>query len=118
MRWLWDLEGFEQHGPAAGRVSNQPSGLLLSARVPTSRNVYRGCCRSCRIPAGRFAFYADLERIRKGRPAAAGRQSPNVVLCQPGDGLGMHCAQPENQPFPAVFALITEVPLCFIFLPG
>ena len=21
----------------------------------------------------------------------------SVVLCQPGDGLGMHCAQPENQ---------------------
>ena len=30
----------------------------------------------------------------------------SVVLCQPGDGLGMHCAQPENQPFPAVFSLI------------
>ena len=30
----------------------------------------------------------------------------SVVLCQPGDGLGMNCAQPENQPFPAVFALI------------
>ena len=25
------------------RVSNQPSGLLLSARVPIFRNVYRGC---------------------------------------------------------------------------
>ena len=30
----------------------------------------------------------------------------SVVLYQPGDGLGMHCAQPENQPFPAIFALI------------
>ena len=30
----------------------------------------------------------------------------SVVLCQPGDSLGMHCAQPENQPFPAVFALL------------
>ena len=30
----------------------------------------------------------------------------SVVLCQPGDGLGMHRAQPENQPFPTVFALI------------
>ena len=26
-----------------GRVSNQPSGLLLSLRVPTRRNVYQGC---------------------------------------------------------------------------
>ena len=33
----------------AGRASNQPSGLLLSARVPTSRNVYRGDFRFCRI---------------------------------------------------------------------
>ena len=30
----------------------------------------------------------------------------SVVLCQPGDGLGMHRAQPANQPLPAVFALI------------
>ena len=27
-------------------VSNQPSGLLLSPRVPTRRNVYRGSCKS------------------------------------------------------------------------
>ena len=38
---------------------------------------------SCRIPAGRFAFYADLERIRKGRPAAAGSQSPSGALASP-----------------------------------
>ena len=36
-----------QPGRAAARsaVSNQPSGLLLSPRVPIFRNVYRGCCR-------------------------------------------------------------------------
>ena len=28
-----------------GRVSNQPSGLLLSPRFPTRRNVYRDDCR-------------------------------------------------------------------------
>ena len=35
-----------QPGRAAARsaVSNQPSGLLLSPRVPIFRNVYRGCC--------------------------------------------------------------------------
>ena len=38
---------------------------------------------SCRIPAGRFAFYADLEKIRKGRPAAAGSQSPSGALASP-----------------------------------
>ena len=34
------------------------------------------------------------------------RHVASAVLCQPGDGLGMHCAQPENQPLPAVLALI------------
>ena len=57
MRWLWDLEGFEQHGPAAGRASNQPSGLLLSARVQTSRNVYRGDFRFRRIVLCDAAFF-------------------------------------------------------------
>ena len=31
---------------AYSAASNQPSGLLLSPRVPTRRNVYRGSCRS------------------------------------------------------------------------
>ena len=30
---------------ARSAASNQPSGLLLSPRVPIFRNVYRGCCR-------------------------------------------------------------------------
>ena len=34
------------------------------------------------------------------------RHVASAVLCQPGDGLGMHRAQPENQSLPAVFALI------------
>ena len=41
----------------AGRASNQPSGLLLSARVPTSRNVYRGDFRFCRIVLYDAAFF-------------------------------------------------------------
>ena len=41
-----------------GKISQRNPSLLLRARVPTSRNVYRGrCC--CRIPAGRFAFYPE-----------------------------------------------------------
>ena len=31
---------------AHSAASNQPSGLLLSPRVPTRRNVYRGSCKS------------------------------------------------------------------------
>ena len=41
-----------------GKISQRNPSLLLRARVPTSRNVYRGrCC--CRIPAGRFVFYPE-----------------------------------------------------------
>ena len=40
-----------------GRARNQPSGLLLSARVPTSRNVYRGDFRFCRIVLYDAAFF-------------------------------------------------------------
>ena len=39
------------------RASNQPSGLLLSARVPTSRNVYRGDFRFYRIVLYDAAFF-------------------------------------------------------------
>ena len=39
---------------ARSAVSNQPSGLLLSPRVPRVRNVYRGCgCLSANAQ-GRF----------------------------------------------------------------
>ena len=41
----------------AGRASNQPGGLLLSARVPTSRNIYRGDFRFCRIVLYDAAFF-------------------------------------------------------------
>ena len=47
-----------------GRVSNQPSGLLLSPRFPTARNVYRDDCR----------FVVDgtgLEQQRRRPPPAA-----------------------------------------------
>ena len=70
--WMLDPEGFEKHGPAVGRVSNQPSGLLLRARVPTSRNVYRGCWirkdskRAATTAACPLPFYCStlLSRMR------------------------------------------------------
>ena len=42
---------------ASERSSNQPGGLLLSARVPTSRNIYRGDFRFCRIVLYDAAFF-------------------------------------------------------------
>ena len=42
MRWLWDLEGFEQHGPAAGRVSNQSSATATTAASGWNREELLG----------------------------------------------------------------------------
>ena len=40
----------KEHGPRRRRGNQKPSGLLISARVPPGRNVYRGaCCRSSGI---------------------------------------------------------------------
>ena len=47
-----------------GRVSNQPSGLLLSPRFPTRRNVYRDDCRF--VVGG-----TELEQQRRRPPPAA-----------------------------------------------
>ena len=47
-----------------GRVSNQPSGLLLSPRFPTRRNVYRDDCRF--VVGG-----TGLEQQRRRPPPAA-----------------------------------------------
>ena len=41
---------------ARSAVSNQPSGLLLSPRVPTRRNVYRGSCKSKDFMAFLFSW--------------------------------------------------------------
>ena len=43
--FAWAVQD-ENRAAARSAVSNQPSGLLLSPRVPTRRNVYRGSCKS------------------------------------------------------------------------
>ena len=58
--------GFEQGGLAAGRVSNQPSGLLLSPRVPIFRNVYRGDYRHTFECWSFLIFAAGFESERRG----------------------------------------------------
>ena len=40
-----------------GKISQRNSSLLLSARVPTSRNIYRGDFRFCRIVLYDAAFF-------------------------------------------------------------
>jgi len=47
-----------------GRVSNQPSGLLLSPRFPTPRNVYQERCRQTIRPGGFFSWWMVQDENR------------------------------------------------------
>ena len=49
---------------AHSAAGNQPSGLLLSPRVPTRRNVYRGSCKSKDFMAFLF-FWQSLHTLQK-----------------------------------------------------
>ena len=62
-----------------GRVSNQPSGLLLSPRFPTPRNVYQERCRQTKR-SGDF-FRGGRYRIRTAAEATAacgGNREPRL----------------------------------------
>ena len=62
-----------------GRVSNQPSGLLLSTRFPTRRNVYQERCRQT-IRSGDF-FRGGWYRTRTAAEATAacgGNREPRL----------------------------------------
>ena len=60
-----------------GRVSNQPSGLLLSPRFPTRRNVYQERCR----PFGLGIFCGGRYRARTATTttAACGRNREELL---------------------------------------
>ena len=59
-----------------GRVSNQPSGLLLSPGFPTTRNVYQERC-SQTFWSGDFLWWAVQDSNRAGpRVAAPSSSSP------------------------------------------
>ena len=63
---------------ARSAVSNQPSGLLLSPRFPTRRNVYQERCRQT-IRSGDFLWWRY--RTRTARPRRRrGNQSPSRAL--------------------------------------
>ena len=53
-----------------GRVSNQPSGLLLSPRFPTCRNVYQERCQTIRSED--FLFVVDGTGLEQHGTAAGG----------------------------------------------
>ena len=70
--------GIEQGGGAQHR-NQSPSGALVSPRVPTARNVYRGCCR----------FDPYEESKEHGRPQAAKKSPVGSFLVFGSQRLGM-----------------------------
>ena len=73
--------GVEQHGrPQA--ASNQPSGLLLSARVPRVRNVYGDRQPLMTSSSGLRSFFILRRRgvEQHGRPQAASNQPSGLLL--------------------------------------
>ena len=69
--------GIEQGGGAQHR-NQSPSGALVSPRVPTSRNVYRGCCTR------KGVFNLTRTGIEQGGGAQHRNQSPGGALVSPG----------------------------------
>ena len=68
--------GIEQGGGAKHR-NQSPSGALVSPRVPTSRNVYRGCCTR------KGVFNLTRTGIEQGGGAQHRNQSPSGALVSP-----------------------------------
>ena len=64
-----------------GRVSNQPSGLLLSPRFPTCRNVYQERCQTIR--SGDFLFVVDGTGLEQHGTAAGGATKAPVQRRRP-----------------------------------
>ena len=76
---LWWAVQDENRAALRSRVSNQPSGLLLSPRFPTPRNVYQERCRQT-IRSGDF-FRGGWYRTRTAAEATAacgGNREPRL----------------------------------------
>ena len=93
-----------------GKISQRNPSLLLRARVPTSRNVYRGDFRFCRIVLYDAAFFC-LKNF--GRPCRV--PSPEVG-CEPG---GVIHVLFENPSLSRLFLCILQSAAgkCIAFMP-
>ena len=69
--FMQPVRGIEGTRPPAGG-KKEPGGLFFSVRVPTSRNVYRGCCR--------YDPYGN----RTARPPIGGKQQSSGLLFSAG----------------------------------
>ena len=61
---LWWAVQDENRAALRSRVSNQPSGLLLSPRFPTPRNVYQERCRQTIRSGGFFSWWMVQDENR------------------------------------------------------
>ena len=75
--FMQPVRGIEGTRPPAGG-KKEPSGLFFSVRVPTSRNVYRGCCTR------KGVFNLTRTGIEQGGGAKHRNQSPSGALVSPG----------------------------------
>ena len=77
----------ENRAAARSAVSNQPSGLLLSPRFPTCRNVYQesSACRStvCRTSVGQDRTRTAAEPTATTTSAASGGSSEELLGPRP-----------------------------------
>ena len=72
----WD----ENRAAVRSTVSNQPSGLLLSPRVPTIRNVYRGPFHQLFSAADFFCVGAQWDENRAAVRSTVSNQPSGLLL--------------------------------------
>ena len=70
--FMQPVRGIERTRPPAGG-KKEPGGLFFSVRVPTNRNVYRGCCNARGI-------FLTRTGIEQHDPAQQGKQQPSGLL--------------------------------------
>ena len=79
--FLWrGVQWDENRAAVRSTVSNQPSGLLLSPRVPTIRNVYRGPTLQLFLTADFFCVGAQWDSKSTALPQA-GQQTAQWAVC-------------------------------------
>ena len=95
--------GIEQGGGAQHR-SQSPSGALVSPRVPTVRNVYRGCCTR------KGVFNLTRTGIEQGGGAKHRNHSPTGALASPRVPTSRNVYRGCCWKTPSVFALQIHLP--------
>ena len=94
---LWWAVQDENRAALRSRVSNQPSGLLLSPRFPTHRNVYQERCRQT-IRSGNVVGGTELEQ-HVPSAAKAIKAPVGCLLARGSQRLGMSTKKDAARPF-------------------